>query len=99
MSGRLVVGFGLVALACAGGTLLYLLKTSESVRGSPEGGSAGTGGEPAVVSPLRVGPNVSAKAHGFMRGGTGGLAATDAAPRGLVPNRAAKLPGSVLDAR
>ncbi len=97
MSGRLVVGFGLVALVCAGGTLLYLLKTSESVRGSPEG--AGTGGEPAVTSPLPVRPDLSAKAHGFMRGGTGGMAATDAGSRGLVPNRAAKLPASALDER
>ncbi len=113
MSGRLVVGLGLAALALVGGVLLYLLKTSESVRPpAADAGvaSAGAGGPPAPVFP-RLRRDASAEANALPDGGAGGVvAAADAAvadgpaPKGFmpvrgVPNRAAKLPGPAQNAQ
>ncbi len=99
MSGRFVVGFGLAALALVGGVLLYLLKTSESVKLPPADAAvaSGAGGRPAPVFP-RVRKDAFAEANVSRDAGAAGAAAfsdaTGAAavasadgPRRFMPSR------------
>ena len=93
MSGRVVVVLGLFSLVGVGSVLLYLLKTSESVRVGPDDGGVSTAvalARPAAAWPVRRQVDASAEANISVDAGAA-PGADVSAPRRLVPNRAAKL--------